>query len=184
MAQLGVALNPNEIETPQSEFDLIPDGWYVAQVVGNEEKATQSGTGRTLTLEWEIMEGEFERRKIWQRINYINDSKKAATIGQGQIKKICIAINFTEILENGDQLMYQPALIKVGKDKPQDGYEPRNEIKGVKELSATPPEVKAPATARPAIVRPAATPRPAASGPVGNRPWGNKTAAPAEEIPF
>jgi Protein of unknown function (DUF669) len=182
MANLGTTFDPNQTEPARNGFDPLPDGEYIAQIVENEVRHTKLGTGFVLT--WEIVDGEFANRKVWQNINYQNESEKAQAIGQGQLKNICDAIGYAEHLEDADVLMFQPCRVRIGRSRKQEGYEQRDEIKAVKPLAAQAPATKqqttAPAT-KPATVpgnKPAAAPGRTAAGPAGagTRPW-NRTAA-------
>jgi hypothetical protein len=180
MAQLGTTLDPNAIEPSRNGFDPLPDGEYIAQIVANEVRNTQSG-GLMLVLTWEIVEGDYQNRKVWQNINYQNDSAQAQAIGHGQIKNICDAIGYTDHVNDGDVLMFQPCRVRVGRSKKQEGYEQRDEIKSVKPLTAQAPATKpqTQTTPRPTVVPGTKPPigKPAA-GPAGagTRPW-NRPAA-------
>lgn len=181
MARLNTTIDPTTIP-PSRGFELLPDGEYVAHIIQNDVTATKGGTGEILTLTWEILEGEYERRRVWQRINYLNNSEKAQAIGQGQVSAICDAIGYKEHFDDGDVLMFQPAIIVVGKGKTSPQYpDPQNEIKHVKALTAQPPASKPQTTAapKPAVANGAKPPmgKPTA-GPAGagNRPW-NRPAA-------
>jgi Protein of unknown function (DUF669) len=169
MAQLGTTLDPNAIDPAQNGFDNLPDGEYIAQIVANEVRHTKANTGLILILTWEIIEGEYTNRKIWQNINYQNESAEAQAIGQGQIKNICDAIGYKQHFNDGDVLMFQPCRVRIGLGKKQEGYERRNEIKSVKPMTATAP------AGTPAIA-PASKPATAPKAPVGpaaagRRPW-------------
>jgi hypothetical protein len=181
MAQLGTTLDPNAIDPSRNGFDPLPDGEYIAQIVANEVRHTKTGSGLILVLTWEIVEGDFQNRKVWQNINYQNDSAQAQAIGQGQIKNICDAIGYTEHLDDADVLMFQPCRVRVGRSKKQEGYEQRDEIKAVKPYAAQAPASKPQTTAAPkpalaAGVKPPMGKPTAGPAGAGNRPW-NRPAA-------
>jgi hypothetical protein len=182
MANLGTTFDPNSTEPARNGFDPIPDGDYIAQIVANEVRHTRGGTGLILVLTWEIVDGDFTNRKIWQNINYQNESAQAQAIGQGQLKNICDAIGYTDHLDEADVLMFQPCRVRVGRSKKQEGYEQRDEIKSVKALTAQAPATKPQTTAgapKPTLVNGGKPPmgKPTA-GPAGagNRPWSKPAA--------
>jgi hypothetical protein len=114
-------------EEPRNDFDLIPAGKYLAQICDSEVKETSSGSGKMLSLQWEIMEGPHERRRVFQSINYLNRSSAAQEIGQKQLGQITWALGIKR-LRDTQELHFKPALItvKIGKADPQ--YGARNEI--------------------------------------------------------
>ncbi len=63
--------NANNVE-PQTEFDAIPAGKYLAVITSSEMKPTKSGNGAYLELTFDVIEGEFKGRKLWARLNLDN----------------------------------------------------------------------------------------------------------------
>ena len=49
-------------------FDLVPSGEYVAEIIDAAIKVPQSGDGHMLKLTFKIAEGEFESRQIWWQL--------------------------------------------------------------------------------------------------------------------
>lgn len=184
MAQLGQSFDPGSVEPNQ--FDDLPVGEYIAQIVESSVEATKNGKGKLLKLTWQVTEGQFENRKIWQNINFEHESSQAQQIGQQQLKSICDAVGFADHLEDSEVLHFQPCRVRLGMGKANGNYAARPEVKAVKPLQAQPPAGKAPAQ-QPAAGGTQATPpqatakppaqKPAATGPAGNRPWGNRPAA-------
>lgn len=173
MAQLPATFDPNEI--PDDDYDLIPPGHYLAQVIESEIAETKNGTGQMATLTFEIMEGEFERRRVWERLNIINANPDAQRIAQQQLKRLCDATG-AGVINDTEELHFKPLMIKVGIRKDKGGqYRDQNSIKAYRPAqSAAPaptPQRSAPAAAQ--QPQPQAAPPPSAAN-GQRRPWGNR----------
>src|SRR5262245_53273767 len=110
MASLGGTFNPNEI--PQDEFEPIPAGDYLAQIIDSEIVDTKSGSGQMLKLTFEILSGALEGRKLWERLNIVNANADAQRIAQQQLKKLCDALGAGAIADS-EELHFQPLMIQV-----------------------------------------------------------------------
>ncbi len=150
---------------PQQEFDILPAGKYVAQVIDSEIVPTKSGTGTMLKLTLEVLEGQHANRKVWSRLNIANDNPDAERIGRAQLSALCHAVGVTK-LSDSLELHDKPVLItvKVRHPKPGDTYGPSNDVSGFAPVSSASPTTLAKPAARPAA--------PAASTP----PWAKSAA--------
>jgi hypothetical protein len=182
--------DPDTVEAGQ-DFDCIPPGEYVAEIVASDVTTTKAGNGEMLKLQFKVIEGNFEGRVIFDQLCYRHENATAQLIAQQRLKAICEAVGFKGNLQDSEDLHYQPMRIKVGIRKDKTGqYSDQNDIKGVKPLSAVPaPRAPAPSQTQtaPAPRQQSAAPRAASSG--GSRPWGNRAAPPAkaetsEDVPF
>lgn len=126
--------NADEVP-PATGFDPIPAGKYKAVITESEEKATKAGTGSYLQLTFVIVEGEFENRKLWARLNLNNPNDQAVSIARAELSAICRAVNVRQI-KDASQLHDIPLVIKVVAKKGDDG-ETRNEIKGYEPATGT-----------------------------------------------
>ncbi len=84
--------NADEV-APSTSLDPIPAGKYQAVITDSELKMTKSGTGSYLELTFEIISGEYEKRKLWARLNIRNNNQKAVEIAQRDLSAICHAVN-------------------------------------------------------------------------------------------
>lgn len=82
--------NPDEIDTESRGGD-IPINWYLAVVDDVSEKGNKNGTGRILNVTYEILEGDYAERKIFQNINYAHRSEKCQEIGLIELARLCKA---------------------------------------------------------------------------------------------
>lgn len=120
--------NAAEVE-PSKGFEPLPAGKYTAAITESEEKETQAGTGSYHALTFEILDGEFKGRKLWENLNLNNPSAEAVAIARASLSAICRAVN---VLTPSDtvELHNIPMTITVGLSKRKDTGEMQNRIKG------------------------------------------------------
>lgn len=122
----------NTDDKPAS-FDALPAGDYIAAIVDSKMKTTKAGTGEYLSLTWEIMEGEYKGRKLFENLNLQNPNPKAQEIARGSFAAIRKATNVLNPQDSVD-LHNIPVAIKVGGKKDEAG-EIQNVIKAYKPKS-------------------------------------------------
>jgi Protein of unknown function (DUF669) len=174
---LPETFNPSTEEG--SHFDVVPIGSYTAQVVDACVARPQNGNGYYVGLSWQITEGEYENRYVFQNITIQHSNEQATTVGRRQFKDLCVACGIDEQVTNVDVFKFIPCTIRVGieKDKKQGIYPDKNRVSRILPLedAKTGPSKSEPKTA-PATPTTAAKPetRPApASAAVGDgsAPW-------------
>lgn len=152
---------------PQQSFAPIPAGSYIAQVVESEIKPTKNGTGQMMNLTFEVLDGQYKNRKVFGRINVVNQSAEAERIGQSQLSALCHATGVMQ-LQDTVQLHNKPIKIKVKVRVDESGkYDDSNEVTGYEAISGA---VQIPAASQQAQAAPAA---PSASA----APWARRAAA-------
>lgn len=118
---------------PQDSFDPLPAGWYPVIISDSEEKPTRAGTGSYLQLELTVIEGEYEGRRVWDRLNLKNPNQTAVEIAQRALSAICRAVgNMTP----GDSTALHdvPFEVKLSVKPAKGEYEASNEVKGYRKL--------------------------------------------------
>ena len=124
----------NTIEPNQ--FDVIPAGEYEVLITKSQMKQTKDGRGQYLELEMQILNGQFQNRKLFDRLNIVNANQQAVTIAKGALSAICRAVG---VLTPNDssELHNKPlrAKVKVTKD---DQYGDKNEVVAYKPRQAGP----------------------------------------------
>ena len=153
--------NANDIPE-QDSFEPIPAGWYTAMITESEEKPTKSGNGSYLQLRLDIINGEFENRVIFERLNLDNPNQTAVQIAQRTLASICRAVGIMQP-KSSDDLKDTPFMVKVGIQPASGNYEASNNVKGYAPVDgaqkATPVSPKVPAS------KPAEAPK------VSKKPW-------------
>lgn len=134
----------NSVE-PAGDFEPIPAGKYQAVITESELKATKAGTGHYLQLTFQVVEGPFQNRLLWARLNIDNANAQARKIAQGELSAICRAVG---VLAPNDsvELHNLPLVIHVRCKKRTDTGEIVNELKGYSKKDSPPlPAAAAPA---------------------------------------
>ena len=141
MAQLGGNYVPDPNETEES-FDIVPVGEYIAVICASDYKANKKGTGMILSLTYEIIDGEFKGRKIFENLNLENENAVASQIAKKSLNSICLACG-VQTVQDSAQLHGIPMLLDVGVKAAQGDYDAQNKIK--KHLPASGQAPQAPA---------------------------------------
>ena len=126
-----------------------------------------------LKLRFDIMEGEFENRVVFDQPCYQHTNAQTQLIAQQRLKDICAAIGHKGPFSDSEILHYHPLMIKVGIRVDKTGqYEPQNEVKAVKAIGAPAAPARPPAAGVAKLNQPAPAPVTSTSA----RPWGNRAA--------
>lgn len=131
MAQFS--FDTNDVEKRESNYELLPAGWYTAQVVESEIVPLKSGNGKALKLTFEVLQDGYLNRKVWMRLNVRHStSPKAEQIAQQQLRELCESVGIVR-LQDTTELHNKPVAIKVKIRKDDTGqYEDQNEVNGFK----------------------------------------------------
>lgn len=147
MANLGGTFNAGDVD-PLDDFSPIPVGKYEAMVTESSLNKTKDGKGEFLLLVFEIIDGDYKGRKIWNRLNIVNANDQAVQIAQKHLSSICRAAGKMQV-DDSDQLHNLPMVIKVAIEPAKDGYQASNKINAYEEIdtktgaSETPKEPEA-----------------------------------------
>ncbi len=149
---------------PQQEFDLLPAGKYLAQIIDSDVSMNSKGTGQVLKLTFEVLEGEYANRRLWARLNITHENADAERIGRAQLSALCHAIGVTQLKDTVD-LHDKPVVVtvKIRKDKTGQ-YPDSNDVAGFSSVSAA---------SAATFAKPATPAKPASSTP----PWAAKKVA-------
>lgn len=155
------------VEKRESNYELLPAGWYTAQVTESEIVTLKTGNGQAIKLTFTILSDNYRGRKVWTRLNVRHTNPKAETVAQQQLRELCESIGLAR-MNDTVELHNKPVDIKVKIRKDETGqYEDQNEVSGFKPVAGG----QAPAAARPAA-SPAAAAAPSAAVP----PWAKRAA--------
>ena len=128
MAQFGATFDATTVE-PNKPFDILPLGRYVVQIVASEMRATKDGQGQYLWLELDVLEGELQGRKLFDRLNLVNANPTTVEIAQRTLSAICHAVGKLQV-QDSEELHLIPfvADVKVQPSK-TEGYGPSNTLR-------------------------------------------------------
>lgn len=121
---------------PNVGYNPVPAGDYTAMIAKSEIKPTNAGDGTYLELTWQIIDGEFQGREIWQRITTSNPSDKATEIGMRELSNVCHAVGVLQPQDSAE-LHDKPCVITVKVVPPRGEYEASNDIKSCAALGST-----------------------------------------------
>ncbi len=72
MAQLPEEYRENKESSEEKSFDLLPAGDYHAVITESDYVETKSGTGMNLKLTWQIIDGNFKGRLLFENLCLLN----------------------------------------------------------------------------------------------------------------
>lgn len=138
----GATLNFNATNVPTAQvYDAIPSGWQNAQIVASGIKPTSDGKGQYLNLELDILDGPYAGRKLYDRLNLVNNSEQAREIAYKTLSAICHATGVIQV-GNSVELHNKPMKVKV-KLRPASKneatgkeYDANNEIAGYDHINS------------------------------------------------
>lgn len=141
-----LGFNANEVEPPQ-EMGAIPAGDYQVVLVKSDRKINSKQTGELLSLEFQVLNGPFQNRKLYANLNIRNQSEMAQKIAWAELSALCRAV---EVMSPKDtnELHGRPLIVSVKVDDDDKGNK-RNQITGYKHRNAGRPQTQ-PINAQPA----------------------------------
>jgi len=153
----------------------VPPDDYTLHLDSQELKPTKDQTGVLLSCVFQIIEGQYEGRRVFTNFNVKNKNAQAQQIGIADFKAFCMAcgVDFADARADTSVLLQIPFRAKIGMSKPKDGYESRNEIKKYYPADGAAPAAAPAPAAKPAARAPAA----AAGGQRAAPSWMNKRAS-------
>lgn len=150
-------------ELPAGEFGVIPPGEYTAIVKDSVLKDTKTG-GKMLSQTFEIIEGNYAKRLVWNNLNMVNASEQAQSIAHRQFRDFCVAAGMgdfkvntpEELAGRAQELHYKPVIVELGIEK-STGYPDKNKVVKFKKATAQfAPANTAPASGAPPWAKSAA----------------------------
>ena len=125
-----------------SGFEIVPAGTYKVAVTDAFFSPTRDGAGQYMKVEFTIIEGHFENRKVFSMYNLMNKNPQAVQIAMGQVVSMLIAMGYKK--EELGELSKEDLLckidnkelqIKVGVRKSEE-WGDQNNVKGYKPISS------------------------------------------------
>ena len=158
MARFDTSFDATSVE-PTTAYELLPAGKYRAQIVESEMRVTKNGMGQFLWLMLDIIEGQYQGRKLFDQLNLVNSNPQTVEIAQRTLSAICHATGKLQVNDSVD-LHLVPMTIQVGVKPPKDGYSEKNTIRYLVPEKTTPaaPAYQAAPTASQTSAAPAAAP--------------------------
>lgn len=178
-----ISFDQDKVEGTGS-FTPIPPGKYLVEITDSDVRPTKSGTGEYVYLVLRVVEGLYEGRLIFDRLNYINQNQQAEEIAQKALKRLCRLCGIRGELTDTQDLHFKRFEVSIG-IRADQGYGEQNQVRYPDlpvERGPQPPAkrdepVHVPVNGEEAALAGAQTqkvaPRPAPAG--GQRPWQQKS---------
>jgi hypothetical protein len=115
----------------------------LAHITESDVQPLKSGNGEGLKLIFEIIDGQFKGRKIWENLNIRHTNEDTQRIAQSQLSALCHAVNVIKLMDTA-ALHFKPVRINVTVREAQGIYKTNNNIKGYEAAGGG---ISAPATA-------------------------------------
>lgn len=165
---------------PNDGFDVLPAGEYDVAIVASSVETTKKGDGRFLKLELQVLNGPYQNRRCFDRLNLWNPNAQAVQIAQGTLSSICRSVGVLTPRDSSD-LHNKPLRVKLVVKK-SDEYGESNEVKRYSSRNAGGPGLG------PAVTAAVAVPGFNQSPPAAS-PWPMSTGTPQadyapEQLPF
>lgn len=126
---------------PQTDFAPLPTGNYTVIITESDMKPTKTGAGQYLQLTYQVVDGDYKNRLLFDRLNLINNNETAVQIAQKALSAICRAVNVMHPKDSAE-LHNKPFQVKVGIRPASGEYGESNSIKGYSALSSAAPSEK------------------------------------------
>ena len=141
---------------PQASTSPIPAGTYLAQVIESDIKDLASGNGKGMKLTFEIIDGQYKGRRIWENLNIQHTNEDSQRIAQSQLSALCHAVGVIKLRDTA-ALHMKPVYIKVTVREAEGKYQASNNVKGYESANpvALMQAVEAPSAPAPASKAPA-----------------------------
>jgi hypothetical protein len=114
---------------PQQSTGPLPAGTYLAHITESDIRDLASGNGKGLKLTFEVSDGQFKGRKVWENLNIQHTNEDTQRISQSQLSALCHAVNVIKLLDTA-ALHFKPVRINVTVREAQGQYKASNNIKG------------------------------------------------------
>lgn len=124
---------------PQAAPEPVPAGQYKAAISEAEIEPTKTPGGQMLKLAWTVLDGQYVGRKVFVRLNIVNQNQQAVEIAYGELSAICRAIGQIRV-DQTSELLGKPCVIDVEVRPAEGTYGPQNKIKRYHSLSGVPLE--------------------------------------------
>lgn len=126
-------VDPSSGIGPDPEFV----GWHPFHIIDSENKIAKSGRGEYLQLVAECIDGKFKGRKLWIRLNLVNENQTAVEIAYRELSAICHATGVMQVTDS-IQLHHKPMLINVSFKPATTTSQGGNEANGYKPIGDGP----------------------------------------------
>lgn len=142
MAQLGRSFDHTAVDTTDN-FEPLPAGEYIVEVVDSSVKQTRAGDGEYIALQLRVVDGQYENRRVFTNINTISPKADTQAIGEKLLAQLCTAVGLSHALEDTAELHSVPVRATLKIEPEKNGYPARNNVRAFKPVGSAPTPVAA-----------------------------------------
>ncbi len=141
MAVYNHTIDKDNLE--EAEFGIVPAGEYSVIIEDSDFQPSKSGSGHTMSLTYQIIEGNFAGRKVFEHLVRGNKSDKANAISETKINAIMFAVGLEKMVDT-NELHNIPFRAKVGVKKGNADYpnDKNTILKNIKNGTASSPRLQ------------------------------------------
>src|SRR5262245_15465230 len=77
---------------PINDFQPLPAGRYPAVITESSMRPNRAGTGSYLELIFQILDGAYQGRRLWSRLNLDHPNAAAVQMAKAALSAICRAV--------------------------------------------------------------------------------------------
>ena len=126
----------------KKEFKPVPAGEYLVAARKMTEGPLKSGNGNGIEAEFEILEGEYAKNKVWHKFITTHSVAKAAEIGNDMLSRYLKAVgqdqgldgignDYTQLENYLNKALTVRVTIEEGRERPDGGkYKDKNKVLG------------------------------------------------------
>ncbi len=144
----GVDVKKRKMKT----FSTLPKFYYLMQVVDSDFQENNDEDGYNITLQWEVMKGEYKGRKFYDNLPIVcSKSEQAEEIAKDKWAAIHQALGLSKEVKDTKDLHKKPVVVQLGirtnkKTKEEQnnsiGYYPAEQFKELTKGSSEEKETK------------------------------------------
>lgn len=142
MAQLGRSFDFSAVDTTDN-FEPLPAGDYVVEVVDSSVKQTRAGDGEYIALQLRVVDGQYENRRVFTNINTVSPKADTQAIGEKLLAQLCTAVGLPHALDDTADLHSIPVRASLKIEPEKNGYPARNNVRAFKPAGSAPTPVAA-----------------------------------------
>lgn len=122
----------DESEITETDYSPLPPGEYVCAMTGQDEFTTKAGNGQGVTLKWEVQQGEYQGRILFDSLLLHHPSEKAQQIARGRLKTLKSKVG-KQTAGDTSELIGCLATVRVDVEQYEGKF--RNRVKGYTEAT-------------------------------------------------
>lgn len=110
------------------DYEPLPIGDYNGMVIETEIKENKKGTGSFIKVTTQILDEEYQGRRVYDYINVVHTNEKVQQIAERQLAELCNAVGVLE-LEDTQELHEIPLVVRLAIEAGNEQFGPSNKVK-------------------------------------------------------